>query len=134
MNNKKKILLIVCAIAICIIGYGWYMYNKPVASIEHKSSDFTLTASQIIQEYEKDEAVANTKFLDKIIEVEGTVGKIQNNNIYLITDNPLSSIICEMSEEQLLSGIKEGDNIHLKGVCTGYLLDVVLVRCTLINK
>jgi hypothetical protein len=36
-------------------------------------------------------------------------------------------INCTMEEKD--GNIKEGDEVVLKGICTGYLTDVVLIRC-----
>ena len=47
-------------------------------------------------------------------------------SIYLDTSNDLSNIIFQL--EKLDTSIEEGQEVTLKGICTGYLMDVVLVR------
>jgi len=32
-----------------------------------------------------------------------------------------------------IQNLKEGQIVVLKGVCTGFLMDVILVRCVLVN-
>jgi hypothetical protein len=133
MMKKKYLLYATLILLICGFYYGYQMYNKPLQSIENKNADVALTAVDLLKDFNNNEHEANTKYLDKIIAVSGKVTQIQNNNIYLSTDNEMSNIICEMEDVTNLSAISKDEMIVVKGVCTGYLMDVILVRCTIIN-
>ena len=43
----------------------------------------------------------------------------------------MGGVSCEMQDTSGTENIKAGDSVTIKGVCTGVLMDVVLVRCVL---
>ncbi len=83
--NKKKIIKIVAIVAIAgiLIGLGvvYYMFNMPHRNAQSEKTDFSVNASQLVNEYLTDAAGANEKYLSadgnsKILEVTGTVALI----------------------------------------------------------
>ncbi len=112
--------------------YAYYLFNKPVAGLAKARTDYEISAVDILEYFENDEEQANIKYLDKVLEVTGKVEKIEKKeniyNIYLLTDNMMSSVICELDEKVQTISIIEGDQVTIKGLCTGYLMDVVLIR------
>ncbi len=126
----KKLLIILFLFIVSGAIVGIYLFNKPVESIERMQSDYTINASELLVEFEDDESKANSKYLDKVIEVNGKVDKVENNEdkttIYLNAGNPMSNIIFQL--ETPSSAIQTGEVLTFKGICTGYLMDVVLVR------
>ena len=127
---KKKIIASILLLGIIGAGIGYYMYSKPLASINSMKTDHQISSTDLLEVFEDDETVANEKYLDKVIEVTGTVIKAETLNgttsIYLSTENDLSNIICQLEKED--DSIKKGQEVTIKGICTGYLMDVVLVR------
>ena len=115
-----------------VLGFlgGTYMYNKPPTNISSMKTDFKMSASGSLSAFEHDETTANAKYLDKVLEIKGVVQKHENKEgkqtIYIDADNALSSVIFQLEKAE--EGIKVGDKITLKGICTGYLMDVVLIR------
>ena len=45
------------------------------------------------------------------------------------------SVLCHLSEEATkeMSVLIEGQTITVKGICTGYLMDVILIKSEIIN-
>ena len=127
---KKKIFYAILILALIGGSIGYYMYSKPLASIESMNTEHKLTSEELLQLYEEDEESANAKYLDKVIEVTGIVNKAEKNNgttsIYLSTLSDFSNVIFQLEEDD--PSIKKGDEVTMKGICTGYLMDVVLVR------
>jgi hypothetical protein len=43
--------------------------------------------------------------------------------------------LCHLSDKatRKMNSLKEEQTITLKGICTGFLLDVILVKCEIIN-
>ena len=134
----KKILLLILALGIIGAGIGYYMYNKPVASLEKKKADAEVTADQLITAYETDEKVADSLYLGKVVQVKGKVSGVAQEEgrtkIQLETSNPMSLIICEMEESTTVTEVKSGDEVTIKGMCSGYLSDVILVQSTLVKE
>lgn len=118
-------------------GIGFYIYNKPVASLENKKPDIEVTASRLISDYESDEKTANGTYLGKIVQVSGKVAAIGveegKTKIQLETENPISMIICELEDGSNAGTVKVGDEIKIKGLCSGYLSDVILVQASLVK-
>lgn len=135
----KKILLFLFILAIGGGAYGIYMYNKPHKNMQRQAADFELSAPKLYSDFENDESAANTKYLDKIIQVTGAVREIIKEedkvSIILEAGSLLGGITCELDDHSQhdISEISEGDQLSLKGICTGMLMDVVLVRCIIIS-
>ena len=114
-------------------------YNKPHRSSFNETAAFTLSASQLIDDFAKDEETANAKYLDKVLEVHGPVKEWTNDEagvILLLGEaSGFSSVSCKLEpgQEGLLNEMKVGDRVHVKGICTGVLLDVVLSKCIIIK-
>ena len=134
----KKILLLILALGITGAGIGYYMYNKPVASLEKKKADAEVTADQLITAYETDEKAADSLYLGKVVQVKGKVSAVAQEEgrtkIQLETANPISLIICEMEDSTTVAEVKSGDQVTIKGMCSGYLSDVILVQSTLVKE
>lgn len=126
----KKIIYSVLIIGIIGASIGYYMYTKPLPGTESLKTNFSISSIDLLSEFEDDEEKANQKYLDKVIEVKGKVTKTNINNgitnVYLATENELSNIIFQLEKHD--PTIQKGQEITLKGICTGYLMDVVLVR------
>lgn len=136
-NMRKKILFAVIALAVLGGAYGYYEYNRPVASIEKKKADIVLSASDLLAAYEADEAAANIAYTEKIIQVTGVISELvskeSGNKIFIETNNPMSGVICEMEDGLDISTLKTGETVTVKGRCTGFLSDVVLVQSSLVQ-
>jgi tRNA_anti-like len=134
----KKIVLIILVLGVIGAGTGYYLYNKPVASLENKKADAVVTADQLIAAYEADEKAADAMYLGKVIEVSGKVSAVTEENginkVQIETGNPMSLIICEMEQGVDAGTMKPGDVTNIKGLCSGYLSDVILVQSTFVKK
>jgi len=78
---RKKYFLIAGLIWLVLAGLGLYYYDKPHANAGSKTTDIDISAVDLFNQYQKDESAANKKFLDKIIEVKGTITDIQKAGI-----------------------------------------------------
>lgn len=133
----KKIIIPLIIFAVLAAGIGYYMYNKPVASLNDAKADVTVTADQLLTDYESNEAAANDKYLGKVVEVSGTVSQVSTeegkNKVHFETSNPIATVISELDEGNSAEGIAVGTHAKVKGMCSGYLSDVILVRSTVVQ-
>ena len=53
------------------------MYNRPHTNITESTPDITLTADTIIAAFSSDETKANSRYLDKILNITGTVSELK---------------------------------------------------------
>ena len=134
----RKVILILLALGVIGAGIGYYMYNKPVSSLEKKKADVEATSDEIIAAYEADEKAADGVYLGKVVQVTGKVSGVTEEEgtkkIQLETSNPMALIICEMETGTETGDVKAGDMVIVKGMCSGYLSDVILVQSTLVKK
>ena len=135
----KKILGIIALLGILAAGVGYYMYNKPTESLADVKPAFTASADALFTEYESDETTANKKYLDKTIEVTGKVMSVNADTsglaITLETSSGMFGVICKLEDKHVEeSAYQAGQKVKMKGQCTGYLMDVVLVRCVEVKE
>lgn len=127
----KKILPIVLGLAFIGGAVAFYFYNKPVASLEHKKPDVVITAPDILTAYETDEDAANADYLGKVVQVSGAVTMVTDEGgkikVYLDTGSPMSAVICELADPEM-PDLDPGEQVAVKGLCSGYLSDVILVQ------
>ena len=130
--KKKKILKIVAILLIAglLIGGGTvlYMFNMPHRNVQSASTDFSVTASQLVAEYLENPTKANEKYLaddgdSKILEVTGTVKKISTDfngqKVVLLQEaTEEAGVSCSFTLEtnQNASGIRIGQKVTIKGV------------------
>ena len=131
----KKYLLIIASLALIGGVVGYRMYNKPHVETSGSTADVVITPAELLAAYTSDEMKADSMYLDKILEVEGvivSINEVENGgSISLDTGDAMSSIICEFENKADVANVKVGDNVKVKGFCTGKLMDIVLSRCSL---
>ena len=138
-GRKFKILIGFFLVVIIGLTASLYYYNKPHVNIEKSDAAYRLTAQNLIKEYQDNEKNTNEKYTEKVIQIEGDVSEIstlRGNSVVTLNDpDSESSIICHMQAEDNKRALtlKKGERITIKGVCTGYLLDVIMVRCILVE-
>jgi len=137
--KKNKIIIVILIIGIVGVFIAYKMYNKPHVNVADTKSVITLTADKIINDFSSDESKANIMYLDEIISVSGEVYEMNLEKgkgiITLKTKDDFGSVLCHLSDEgtKKMSVLKKGQTISIKGICTGYLLDVILIKCEIIN-
>lgn len=136
MKTSVKILLGVLAIGLVAGAYGIYAFNKKVPGLEKTRADYSLTADEIYSAFEMDEAAALEKFDGKVVEVSGTVLSVktenEQNNIIIAAESAFGGgVNCSLSSP--VEGIEKGMTIKIKGRCQGYLMDVVLNNCHVVE-
>ena len=132
-RTVKYIGGIIFLLLIVSIAIGFYMFNKPRDSAASQNTTSSISANSLYNEYQKNEAAANLKYLGKIIEVQGKLAVAANDslqtNLSLYTGHSEGLINCQMFNGLVKANLKQGDLINVKGKCTGFLMDVNLVDC-----
>lgn len=131
MKKVGGILLIVLTL---VIVFGYYLYNKPMDSLEYVKPVATLSADSIFKMYEHDEAGTNKLYLNKVITVTGKIQSVRSDtsglSINLQTTSGMFGVTCKMETATAnVPRFTEGQEVQVKGLCSGYLMDVVLVQC-----
>ena len=132
---KKKILFVVLIVVAVAAAVAYKEYNRKPADLATLKPELEVPADDLIAAYATDEAKANQQYLGKVVEVTGLVsGGTTANNILLGT-SPNAKVSCLLDSAHTLQNkaIKPGDKLRLRGVCTGFLLDVELNRCVIVE-
>lgn len=137
MKKWKKIVLGILVIFAGAAAYGFYLWNKKPADIRQEAAQFELTATALVDEFNKDENAANKKYLDKVIAVKGNVTDVKTDSsgqatVFLESSDPLASVTCSFYNDEAPSAkaLQKGSTVIIKGKCTGKLMDVVLNKCS----
>ncbi len=136
---KKKIFLALVLTVLGAAAFGFYLFNKPHQSIASDKPDFQLKSAAIIGEFETDENSANKKFNGKVIEVTGVVSEktkdAQGKLNVTLQGEDIAGIGCvfEPAAQAKAATLSEGQEVKIKGVCTGILMDVVMVDCVVVE-
>ena len=135
MINKKKypiilkFLFLLFIIGLIII---YVIYNKPHKDFNKSPIETTIQSIDLISFYQDNPDDSNTRFLDKIILVIGTITDIEKNIIIL--DN---SIVFTLDPSQIINDqINVNTEVSIKGRCIGYddLLEEVRIDHSFIVK
>ena len=138
----RKALYLFIVVSVVSVGVGYYMFNMPPKNLSKVKSEVSLSAHELMSSFEEDEQSANTAYLGKVIEVRGIVSNVAFNEdgsaqLILETQSMMGGISCNFSIEdaaRYTEVMREGQNTLVKGMCTGYLMDVVLERCVIIKS
>jgi flagellar basal body-associated protein FliL len=139
-KNRKKIVTWILLSVLVTLGtgglVGYKMYTKPHRNVSNAKS-IQLNAEALAATYESNEVNANTAYLDKVLEVKGEINEVSKNQngetVITLKGTDMSAVICTL-EGISTPDIKPGSTKVLKGICTGFLTDVVMVRCVLQNN
>lgn len=132
---KKLLLALVLLIAIVLV-VGAYQWFKPARNVQNETA-VTITAPNLYKAFQANEK--EPEYLDKAVQVSGVISETSTNQkgqtvCYLETGDAMAIINCTFSNK---ASIKPGEQITVKGRCTGYVGDllpqVTLVDCKLVR-
>jgi hypothetical protein len=147
MTKKKTIIAGIAIVVVIGAAYSYYQYNRAVQGLNDVKADYSLNATELINEFVNNETVANQKYQNKILAVKGTIKKVEDagsGGIVVLGDTTdMSSVRCVLDTNTNAMGaaLQRGALITIKGAITGFnkdetgLLgsDVQLNRCVIAN-
>lgn len=143
MKRKKIRNIALIVIGILVLGggaVGYYLYTKQTPDVAGIKPEYTLSAKELTKAFNSNEKQANQKYAGEVIEVSGQISEITDNDTtltFILTgdnDTP-SGVRCSLSSNDLIRAKKYnvGEQVVLKGKCTGKLFEVVLINCYLVS-
>jgi hypothetical protein len=127
-----------CAFVATLAGFLIYSYNKPPRNVVSETG-IPVTATELYAKFTSDQLQANQVYLNKVLQVSGQVIQVKNTPyagsiVVLNTGDPLVGIACSLNKfDSTARPVKPGERITIKGICSGYMSDVVLTNSTLVN-
>jgi hypothetical protein len=128
----KKLIYVFAFLAI--IAGGVYYYSFVYSKTHHRNaqaeSSVIISSDALTAEYQANEQSANAKFLNKAVEVTGSIlsiSKDQAGHTTILMGKPdaFSNVSITLASTEPTTH-KAGDLITVKGVCTGSLSDVII--------
>jgi hypothetical protein len=136
---KSRKVIAGCVALLLLIGLvAAFEYNKPPRSAAAEKG-IAIKADQLYRQFTENEKAADSLYRNKVLQVTGSILSIKHTNqgqdvLVLDSGDPVFGTSCTLEQPSpQLKALKPGDQIAIKGICTGYLTDVVLIRSTLVN-
>lgn len=131
MHKKRFILLSLAIVVVAIATAAAMIWNKPHKKAEDEKG-IPVAAASLFAEFSTSETEANTKYLNKVLEVSGTVSEVSQNQdgktvAVLQAEDPLGGVQCTMRENGITLAV--GQQVKVKGFCNGYTMVVLLSDC-----
>lgn len=137
--DKGKILLVLLLLVLFCLG-AYFVKHQGVMFSKNTSITNRTSSDSLISFFLHNEKEANTRFTNKAIVVTGKIKEINylNNRYTIILYTPYKDhhILCDVDPDQneLLRNLEKGEIISIKGVCKGFLKDIILLHCTLVTN
>lgn len=140
IKMKKTIYATLLIIVICVLGIGTYkVINKKIPNTQNISSVETFSINTIETKVKKPENLKEfDSYIEKAINVKGTLTNIKKHDEkYILTitsKNGKIASICNMQADQIdkINKLEIGEDITIKGIYKGYLIDMILLNCIII--
>ncbi len=140
MSKKLRYVIIFMVLAVIAAVAAWmYTFRVSKPSVASSKTDRTISADELLRAFETNEDSANTMFLDKVLLVSGMVNNVTRDSlgysVYLKNNEDISGIMCSFDAGALdTSAVRPGSHVNIKGICTGYLMDVVINKCAVSSE
>jgi len=97
----------------------------------------TIAATAIFDSFTVNETKANELYLNKAIQVTGEISEFKKNQdgqavVYLKSTDPVFGVNCTFKEDP--GPLEKGTTITFKGICTGYLSDVIINQGIIVKE
>ena len=128
----KKLLIAGVFLLLAATGIYWYVATEKFSDTLNRKAAYTVNAIDFIKEFQQNESIANKKYSDKIIIVNGIVSEIEaadtTVNIKFIDTSTGSYAIFAFQEQHLAEAksVIMGDSISIKGSCSGAIYSEIL--------
>jgi hypothetical protein len=143
----KRALIIGSVLLLAGLVLVWYVFTEKFTDTHERNAEFTVNAVDFIHEFERNDSLANAKYAEKIIIVNGIISDIEaadtTMNLKITESSTGSYIIFSFQQQNLVDvkKIKKGDNVSIKGSCSGGIHSEILEiesitfkRCVLNNN
>jgi hypothetical protein len=139
MKSKNKIFLSTIIILSLINGYYFVVpyFKSSEKNLENETAELSISSKELVNAYIINEGKSDILYAGKIIEVTGFIKEISfinnRNTIILNSNNETFGVICDLNknQEDKIKQLKKDQKIRLKGICKGFLKDVILLNCSI---
>ena len=134
MRKMTKLIYAIAVVAITALGgyYYVFVYSKTHHRNVQSEKGIVIQADSLSAAYQANEKNANALYLNKAVEISGTIVSIDKNQEGKITliigrSDSFSNVSVTLISITPITQ-KIGETITIKGVCTGALSDVIVTE------
>ena len=120
---KRNIMIIVLLLLVIGGFIGFRMFNEKTPDIVNKKPDAVVNAQSLVAAFDADTASAVKQYLDKIVEVTGTVKRIDTTGSVIMGEEGMASeVVIGLDRRHMkdYEKLKIGAPAVMQGVCSGY--------------
>jgi len=128
----KKFLTVALIFAIFAVALTVYFLTKEYKDTRNVKPDYTLTANELFQAFQKNDSSANKNYTEKILEINGIISAVEKADTVFnlkMTDSATGSFInFALQRDEILkeNDIHAGDKITVRGSCSGAIYSEIL--------
>ena len=131
---RKKYFIIIAIIVLIVAAWVYHLFTANRPGLAGVNADISINAVDLYNQFQSDENTADKKYLDKVIEIKGTITDIQQTDTTLSIElkgadsGGINCGVANDGHDKTLS-FQKGAIITVKGRCSGFLMDVNMVDC-----
>jgi len=135
----KPIILTLVVFTLLLI-VGLYVYNAPTLDIRKAKTEISIHTDELSRSFGVKDSVNFSSYIEKAIEVEGILHKVTYKKgrytLFLRGSEVDTFVLCELQEDQnpIVTLLKNGDKIQVKGILKGFLKDTILLNCIILSE
>ena len=125
INRRYKKWMITGFVLLLAAGaFIWYIFTEKFADTSAVKTDYNVQAIDFIKEFQQDMSLANKKYSEKIVVVNGIVSAVETAdttaNIKMVDTASGAYIIFAFQQQHLAEAkqMKAGDMVSIKGSCS----------------
>lgn len=139
----KYAIILVLVVIVTGAGIGLKMFFKPHADVNKLETEFKVDATKLMDEFQKEEDTATTKYSEKVLEINGKLvakNKLPNGTNLLILEDEMAGISCQLdsswsaANQTVIQTLETGSLVTVKGVCKGYLMEIKVSPAVVMTK
>ncbi|MBW7952424.1 MAG: hypothetical protein H3C56_07705, partial [Chitinophagaceae bacterium] len=138
VQRKKNIVILTFLATLLTTLTIWYFvfYQPKITRRDvNKETAIATPVTTLLKEFQDNEAAANAKYTNKVVEISGVVEKVENDEasvvVYLHTGIEGTSVSGRLKNNQ---SVTENTTITLKGILTGYILGQIQLNEAVITN
>lgn len=120
---KRKILFTVLALIVAAALVGVYLYTKKTPDIVQDKPDVAVKAADLIAAFQQDTTAARRQYIDRVVEVTGTVKSIDTTGAVVLGEaGSPSEVVVGLDRRHMkdYEQLKVGGVAVMQGICSGY--------------
>lgn len=137
MKLKKIKFTFFLLILFLLVGFvvKYTLFNFSEKNIANQTAIATLNSDELINSFTLNEKKSIALYEGKIIEVRGEIKEISFINeritVILSSNNKTFGVLCDMNpnQKEKIKKLSKNETITVKGICKGFLKDVILLDC-----